>query len=61
MEELGVLTMLDKLIKALLRYKLRKNPVWMATTFGIDETTDIHVVVETWRNGKHLYGTREEE
>ena len=52
--------MLDKLIKALLRYKLRNNPLWMATSFGIDENTDIHVIVETWRNGKHLFGAREE-
>lgn len=52
--------MLNKLIAALLRYKIHRNPEWMATTFPIDEVTDIHVVVETWRNGKHFYGTREE-
>lgn len=52
--------MLDKLIKVLLQYKLRNNPLWMATTFGIDDKTDIHVIVETWRNGKHLFGTRED-
>lgn len=53
--------MLNKLIKILLRYKLHRNPEWLATSFGIDEKTDIHVVVEKWRNGKHFYGTREVE
>ena len=52
--------MIDKFIKTLLRYKIRRNPEWMATSFGIDENTDIHVVVETWKNGKHFYGTRED-
>lgn len=53
--------MLDKFIKALLRYKIHKNPEWLATSFPIDETTDIHVIVEKWRNGKHFFGTREEK
>lgn len=53
--------MIDKIIKVLLRYKLRNNPLWMATSFGIDDVTDIHVIVETWRNGKHFYGIREEQ
>lgn len=52
--------MLDKLIAALLRYKIHKHPEWLATTFPIDEVTDIHVIVEKWRNGKHFFGTREE-
>lgn len=53
--------MLDKLIKALLRYKLRKQPEWMGTSFSIDEMTDVHCFVETWRNGEHFYGTRGEK
>lgn len=52
--------MLNKLIKILLRMKLRKDPEWCGTTFGINETTDIHVVVDTWRRGKHCFGTRED-
>lgn len=52
--------MINKIIKALLRYKICRNPEWMGTTFGIDNKTDIHVVVETWRNGKHFYGTRKD-
>ena len=52
--------MLNKLIVALLRHKIHKNPEWMGATLSIDEVTDVHVVVETWRNGKHFYGTRED-
>lgn len=52
--------MLDKFIKALLKFKIHRHPEWMATSFGIDEKTDIHVIVEKWRNGKHFFGTREE-
>lgn len=52
--------MLNKLIKALLQHKIHRSPEWMATTFSIDEATDVHVVVETLRNGKHFYGTRED-
>lgn len=52
--------MLNKLIAALLRHKIHKNPEWMGATLSIDEVTDVHVVVETWRNGKHFYGTRED-
>ena len=32
----------------------------MGASLSIDELTDVHVVVETWRNGKHFYGTRED-
>lgn len=53
--------MLNKLIKILLLMKLRKDPEWCGTTFGINETTDIHVIVETWRCGNHCFGTREDE
>ena len=52
--------MLNKLMVALLRYKIHRNPEWMATTFSIDEVTDVHVIVETWRNGKHFYGARKD-
>ena len=52
--------LLNKLIKALLRYKLRKQPEWMGTSFAINEMTDVHCLVETWRNGRHFYGTRGE-
>ena len=52
---------MDWLIKKLLIFKLKKNPSWMATSFGIDEFTDIHVIVETWRNGVHCFGIREDK
>ena len=52
--------MLDKLIKILLRMKFRKHPEWLATTFPIDEITDIHVIVETWRRGRHCFGISED-
>ena len=52
--------MLNKLIAALLRQKIRRSPEWMGASLSIDELTDVHVVVETWRNGKHFYGTRED-
>lgn len=56
--------LLNKLIKVLLRYKLRKQPEWTGTTFSIDEMTDVHCIVETWRNGRHffgIFGTRGEQ
>ena len=53
--------LLNKLIKVLLRYKLRKQPEWMGTSFTIDEMTDVHCLVETWRNGIHFFGTRGEK
>lgn len=48
---------LDEAIKKLLIRKLSEDPTWMATSYGINETTDIHVLVERFENGKHYYGT----
>lgn len=44
-------------IKQLLCLKWKKEPEWLASSFEIDEFTTIHVTVETWRDGKHCYGT----
>lgn len=49
--------MLNRIIKLLLKLKYRFHPEWLGTSFGIDDHTDIHVLVETWRNGIHSYGT----
>lgn len=52
---------LDETIKKLLVKKLNEDPTWMATSYGIDESTDINVLVERWKDGKHYYGTRVED
>lgn len=52
--------MLSKLIKLLLRIRLKLHPDWLGTSYSIDDTTDIHVLVETWRDGKHYYGIHED-
>lgn len=50
--------LLDYVIKRFLKLKLKLNPVWLGTSYGIDELTDIHVLVETWKGDQHWYGTR---
>ena len=52
--------LIDRIIKLLVTFKFKHRPEWLATNFSIDETTDIHVVVETWRDGVHWFGTRSE-
>ena len=52
--------MIDQIIKVLLSLKWRKHPEWLGTSYAIDDLTDIHVLVETWRDGKHWFGTKED-
>ena len=42
----------------ILRYKI--DPFY-AHSYSISEEMDIHVMVETWKDGIHRYGTLEEE
>ena len=53
--------MLNRIIKLLLKLKCWLHPEWLGTSFGINDNTDIHVIVETWSNGCHSYGTRTEK
>ena len=51
--------LLNWLIKKLCVLKLRIDDTWLGTSYGVDEFTDIHILVETWRDGNHWYGTVE--
>lgn len=57
--------MLNKIIKLLLQLKLRRDPGWIGMSFGLDENTDVHVLVERWYTFGdrtfHCYGTKVEE
>lgn len=57
--------MLNKIIKLLIRFKLRRDPGWIGVSFGLDDNTDVHVLVERWYTfrGKsfHCFGTKVEE
>ena len=46
------------LIKKLVIFKLKHYPEWLGTSIGVDDVTDIHILVETWRDGHHYYGTK---
>ena len=54
------MSLIDKFIKMLIRIKWRRHPEWMATGYEIDELTTISVIVETWRDGAHWYGTQKD-
>lgn len=55
--------MLNKIIKLLLRFKMRHDPGWLGSSFGMDENTDVHVLVERWytfgAKSFHCYGIKE--
>ena len=51
------MSLIDCIIKALIRIKWKRHPEWMATSYEIDDLTTISVIVETWRDGKHMVGT----
>jgi hypothetical protein len=57
--------MLNKIIKLLIRFKLRRDPGWIGTSFGLNDNTDVHVLVERWYTvgdkSFHSFGTKIEE
>lgn len=57
--------MLNKIIKLLIRFKLWRDPGWLGVSFGLNENTDVHVLVERWYTfgdkSFHCYGTKVEE
>lgn len=52
-------TLVKKIIKMLIRY-LDRNGNLLAISFGANENTDYHVIVERWdeKNHTHSFGTR---
>ena len=56
--------MLNKIIKLLIRFKLWRDPGWLGASFGLNENTDVHVLVERWYTfgdkSFHCYGTIEQ-
>jgi len=48
------------IIKRLLILQYKIDPFFVRS-YSISDEIDIHVIVETWKDGIHRYGTREEE
>ena len=47
-----------KLIKFLLKRYLKKHPEWLATSFGVDDKTDINILVAHYYDDYWTYGTK---
>ena len=45
------------LIKFLLKRYLKKHPEWLATSIGVDERTDITILVSHYYDNYWTYGT----
>ena len=52
--------LLTWIIKRLLKLLYKIDP-FLVLSYSISEEMDIHVMVETWKDGIHRYGISEEE
>lgn len=51
---------IDRMFKFLVSVRLSGNPDWHGISYGIDDETDVHIVVEKWLGNIHRFGAREE-
>lgn len=59
--EVGVGMIIFKFVKILLKLYYRKHPDFLVYSFSINEMTEMSIICETWKNGIHSFGTREEK